>query len=319
MQLQPEGEHQLSWKNEWYFQCISCNWEKPISELDPVGFLCEKCNDLLQIVMKEKFPKREELFPKDVQISVWKYSRALPVKKKVSLGEGGMTVALARAMDSNAKILVCASTGNTSASLAAYAASAGLKSAVLVPEGKVARGKLVQALAYGAKIVKVRGSFDTALEMVEELVSNDKNFYLMNSINPFRVEGQKTAAYEIYEQLGRVPDYVVLPVGNAGNISAIWKGFKELREWGITEKLPRMVGVQAEGAAPIAEALQKGYDRPRVWKEPETKASAIRIGNPVSWKKAMNAIRESKGFALTVSDAEILESRKRLAASEGIF
>jgi threonine synthase len=340
--------------NDWYFQCISCNWEKPISQPDPVGFLCEKCNDLLQIIVKDKFPKREELFAKDVQISVWKYVTALPASKKVSLGEGGtpllksrnlgkllgarnlyikydgmnptgsfkdrgMTVALARAIESDAKILVCASTGNTSASLAAYAANAGLKSAVLVPEGKVAKGKLVQALAYGAKIIKIRGSFDAALEMIKELVTRDKNFYLMNSINPFRVEGQKTAAYEIYEQLGSVPDYVVLPVGNAGNISAVWKGFKELKEWGITDKLPSMVGVQAEGAAPIAEAIQKGYDRPRVWEEPETKASAIRIGNPVSWKKAMNAIKESKGFALTVSDAEILESRRKLAAYEGIF
>jgi len=308
----------------------------------------------LQLVLRESPPDKDELFPSNVAMSVWKYSKALPVEKRVSLGEGGtpllksrnlgevlgikelyikydglnptgsfkdrgMTVAIARAIDSHAKILVCASTGNTSASLAAYAASGGLKSAVLVPEGKVAKGKLVQAVAYGAKIIKVNGSFDTALEMVEELVSKDKNFYLMNSINPFRVEGQKTTAYEIYEQLGGVPDYVVLPVGNAGNISAIWKGFKELKEWGIAEKVPHMIGVQAEGAAPIAEAVQKGYERPRIWSEPETKASAIRIGNPVSWKKAMNAIKESEGSALTVSDSEILESRRKLAAVEGIF
>jgi len=344
----------LSSQNEWYFQCISCGWEKPISLPDPTGFFCERCGDLLQLVLRESPPDKDELFPSNVAMSVWKYSKALPVEKRVSLGEGGtpllksrnlgevlgikelyikydglnptgsfkdrgMTVAIARAIDSHAKILVCASTGNTSASLAAYAASGGLKSAVLVPEGKVAKGKLVQAVAYGAKIIKVNGSFDTALEMVEELVSKDKNFYLMNSINPFRVEGQKTTAYEIYEQLGGVPDYVVLPVGNAGNISAIWKGFKELKEWGIAEKVPHMIGVQAEGAAPIAEAVQKGYERPRIWSEPETKASAIRIGNPVSWKKAMNAIKESEGSALTVSDSEILESRRKLAAVEGIF
>ncbi|MEM3638315.1 MAG: threonine synthase [Conexivisphaerales archaeon] len=344
----------MSLQSKWYFKCIACEWEEEISAGDPPGFRCKKCNDLLQLVLKDAYPSRKELFENGNAISVWKYERALPARKKVSLGEGGtplikslnlsrelelenlyvkfeglnptgsfkdrgMTVAVARAIDTGARVLVCASTGNTSASLAAYSARAAMKAVVIVPEGKVAKGKLIQAVVYGARIVKVEGSFDAALDMVTRVVVKERKYYLMNSINPFRIEGQKTIAYEVFEQLGRVPDYVVLPVGNAGNISAVWKGFKELKEWGITDKLPAMIGVQAEGAAPIAEALQKGFDQPRVWKEPETAASAIRIGNPVSWKKAMRAIKESDGFAVTVSDSEILESRSKLASREGIF
>lgn len=339
--------------SRWYFQCISCGWENSIEENEPAGFFCPKCNDLLQLVMKDWEPARDDIFY-DAHISVWKYYRALPAEKKVTLGEGGtplikthnlskiiglrnlyvkyeglnptgsfkdrgMTVAVSRAVECNAKNLVCASTGNTSASLAAYAARAGVKASVLIPEGKVAKGKLIQAVAYGARIIKVGGNFDLALEMLTKLVSEERNAYLVNSINPFRIEGQKTAAFEIYEQLGRIPDYVFLPVGNAGNISAIWKGFKELKEWGIIDDLPVMVGVQAAGAAPIAEAIREGYEKPRPWANPETIASAIRIGNPVSWKKAMRAVKESKGNIIDVSDSEIISWKNRLASMEGIF
>ncbi len=236
-----------------------------------------------------------------------------------SFKDRGMTVAVTRARGSRAKVLVCASTGNTSASLAAYASRAKMKSAVVVPSGNVAAGKLAQAFAYGAKVVRVDGDFDKALKLTLEAASRRRELYLMNSVNPYRLEGQKTAAYEIYEQLRGVPDFVVLPVGNAGNISALWKGFKELKSWGIADRVPRMVGVQAEGAAPIAEAFSKGRENVRTWNSPETVASAIRIGNPVSWKKALVAIRESGGFSLPVSDKEILAAVRALATKEGIF
>jgi len=236
-----------------------------------------------------------------------------------SFKDRGMTVAVTRAVEAGAKVLVCASTGNTAASLAAYAARAGLRSAVILPSGKVAAGKLAQAVAHGAKLVQVEDGFDMALELTKKAVAASDELYLLNSINPYRIEGQKTAAFEIYEQLGRVPDYVVLPVGNAGNISAVWKGFRELREWGIVKEVPKLAGVQAEGASPVVEAFSKGETRVRPWKNPETVASAIRIGNPVSWKKALRAIRDSKGMALAVSDDEIVRARKELASKEGIF
>lgn len=236
-----------------------------------------------------------------------------------SFKDRGMTVAITRARQLGAKVLVCASTGNTSASLAAYAAKSGMKAAVVVPSGKVAAGKLVQAVAYGVKIVRVEGGFDRALALTREAVATDHSFYLMNSVNPFRLEGQKTVAYEVFEQLGRVPDVVVMPVGNAGNISAAWKGFRELKDWGVSEGLPRMVGVQAAGAAPIAAAVENGANEVKPWKEPETVASAIRIGQPVSWRKALNAIRQSGGMAFAVSDSEIVGARTLLATRGGIF
>jgi threonine synthase len=235
-----------------------------------------------------------------------------------SFKDRGMAVAVTRAKALGAEALVCASTGNTAASLAAYGARAGTRAVVVVPRGGVASGKLGQAFSYGARVFGVNGSFDEALELVLELVRKDSRFYLMNSINPFRIEGQKVAAFEIYEMLGRAPDYVILPVGNAGNINAIWKGFKELRAYGIARSLPRMIGVQAEGAAPIAEAFASGRQL-RPWKEPRTVASAIKIGKPVSWKKALTAIRESGGAALTVSDREILAARAELAEKEGLL
>jgi threonine synthase len=193
-----------------------------------------------------------------------------------------------------------------------------MKAVVVVPEGGVASGKLGQAFAYGAMVFGVGGTFDDALRNVMDLVKKDDSFYLMNSLNPFRIEGQKITAFEIYEQLGAVPDYIVLPVGNAGNISAIWKGFKELRAMGVTGSTPKMIGVQAEGAAPLAAAFasRKGLEP---WKEPRTVASAIRIGNPVSWKKALRAIDESGGTAVVVSDREIMGARARLSTEEGLL
>ncbi|MDG7016117.1 MAG: threonine synthase, partial [Nitrososphaerota archaeon] len=179
-------------------------------------------------------------------------------------------------------------------------------------------GKLGQAFSYGARVFGVEGNFDAALKTVFDLVRTDRRFYLVNSVNPFRIEGQKVAAYEIYEQLGGVPDYVVLPVGNAGNVSAFWKGFKELGAFGITRRLPKMVGVQAEGAAPFAEAVATGHDL-KPWLEPHTVASAIKIGNPVSWRKALAAVRESGGTTLTVTDQQILEAREELGAKEGLL
>jgi len=218
------------------------------------------------------------------------------------------------------KTVICASTGNTSASLAAYAARAGLQCIVLIPSSKIAYGKLAQAMVYGAKVVQIRGDFDQALNMVLELSEKHREIYLLNSINPYRLEGQKSLAYEICDQLNmEAPDRVVLPVGNAGNISAIWKGFTEFHKLGLIDKLPKMTGIQAEGAAPIAKAIKKGSNEIVPVKQPETIATAIRIGAPVSWKKALRAIRGSKGTAETVTDEEILEAQKMLARSEGLF
>jgi threonine synthase len=204
--------------------------------------------------------------------------------------------------------------------MSAYAARAGVTAAIIVPAGKVAAGKMVQATAFGAKIIRVDGNFDDALSMLLQTISGLPGFAGMNSVNPYRLEGQKSTAFEIYEQLGfSVPDYVVLPVGNAGNISAIWKGFKELRDFGITEKVPRMVGVQAVGASPIARAFWKGSETITPVDDPNTVASAIRIGKPASAKKALAALRESEGMALTVTDEEITAARSLLSSKEGIF
>lgn len=227
-----------------------------------------------------------------------------------SFKDRGMVMAVAKALEEDSKAIVCASTGNTSASAAAYAAKANLKCYVLIPEGKIAIGKLVQALAYGAEIIMVEGNFDQALAIVKEIVQKEA-ITLVNSINPYRLEGQKTAAFEIVDVLGGAPDIVALPVGNAGNISAYWKGFTEYRKAGKCETLPRMYGFQAAGAAPLV----KGEPV----KNPETIATAIRIGNPASWEKAMRAIRESKGIVAAVTDEEILESYQLLARKEGVF
>ncbi len=227
-----------------------------------------------------------------------------------SFKDRGMTLAISKAVEEGARAVICASTGNTSASAAAYAAKSGLKAYVLIPEGKIALGKLSQAMMHGADVIQVEGNFDAALKLVVE-ISGTYPVTLVNSINPYRIEGQKTAAFEICDVLGTPPDIHVLPVGNAGNITAYWKGYREYRDRGVTDRLPRMWGFQAEGAAPIV----RGYPVER----PETVATAIRIGNPASWKKAEAARDESGGGIEMVSDEEILAAYRLLSEKEGIF
>ena len=340
-----------------YQACIACG-EK--YGTDEIVYSCKRCGDLLEVkydydLLEAKLKKSDW---QSLPLSVWRYKDFMPIRdpsKIVSLNEGGtglhschrlvnllgvnqlyvknegenptgsfkdrgMTVGITKAVELNMKTVICASTGNTSASLAAYAAKAGLQCIVFIPSGKIAYGKLAQAMVYGAKVVQIRGNFDRALKMVLELSEKHREVYLLNSINPYRVEGQKSLAYEICDQLNREPpDRVVLPVGNAGNISAIWKGFTEFHKLGLISKLPKMTGIQAEGAAPIARAIKNGKDKIVPIDKPETIATAIRIGAPISWKKAMRAIRESGGTAETVTDEEILEAQKMLARSEGLF
>ncbi len=271
-------------------------------------------------------------------MSLWRYRDRLPVDPHVTLEEGdtplipaprlsertgcdvwlkfeganptgsfkdrGMTVAVSAAIEQGAEAVICASTGNTAASAAAYAARAGLRGAVIVPEGKIATGKLAQALMHGARVVALRGNFDQALAVVRELVERHP-IALVNSVNDFRLEGQKTAAFEICDALGEPPDVLAIPVGNAGNVTAYWKGF---REYGVA---PRMHGYQAEGAAPLVHGTRV--------ENPETVASAIRIGNPARWEEAMDAVTSSRGEIRAVSDAEILEAYRYLAGREGVF
>jgi threonine synthase len=227
-----------------------------------------------------------------------------------SFKDRGMVVAVAKALEGGSKVLMCASTGNTSASMAAYAARTGVRAIVVVPSGEIALNKLSQALMYGAKVVALKGSFDVALEAVRDLTSRYP-VALMNSVNPHRIEGQKTAAFEIVDTLGDAPDYLLLPVGNAGNITAYWKGFREYHAAGRSTRLPRMVGAQAEGAAPIVNGHPVA--------QPKTVASAIRIGNPASWEGATTARDESGGMIAAVTDTEILSAQIRLANSEGLF
>ncbi len=223
-----------------------------------------------------------------------------------SFKDRGMTVAVSQARQEGAETIICASTGNTAASAAAYAARAGLRCLVLVPEGKIALGKLAACLAYGAEVIAVEGSFDAALELVREIVARHP-IALVNSVNPWRLQGQKTAAFEICDQLGgRAPDWHCLPVGNAGNITAYWMGYQE-----YGQGLPRLLGGQAAGAAPLV--------RGEVIRQPETIATAIRIGNPARWHEALRALDESGGLITAVSDAEILQSWKWLASLEGLF
>ena len=336
---------------DWKLVCIGCG---AAAETELPDSTCRQCGDLLEIRLSRGVDRKSLFETKGP--GIWRFVGALPFSadvEPVSLGEGGtplvraerlaskvglrdlyakndgqnptgsfkdrgISVAVTRARTLGSKALVCASTGNTAASLAAYAARAGMNAVVVVPRAGVASGKLGQAFAYGARVFGIDGNFDQALATVFDLVRKDSRFYLMNSVNPFRIEGQKITAFEIYEQLGRVPDFVVLPVGNAGNISAIWKGFKELRSGGVTDSQPKMIGVQAEGAAPLAKAALSGEPF-RPLKDPQTVASAIRIGNPVSWRKALKAIGESEGRAVTVSDEEIMKAKESLAQYEGIL
>jgi threonine synthase len=227
-----------------------------------------------------------------------------------SFKDRGMVMAVAKAVEEGARSIVCASTGNTSASAAAYAARAGIEVVVLVPSGKIALGKLAQALMYGAKLVAIDGSFDAALRLVREMAETHP-ITLVNSVNPYRIEGQTTAAYEICDVLGDVPDYVCLPVGNAGNISAYWLGFRRYHERGRVEERPCMLGFQASGAAPLVSGLPVDH--------PETLATAIRIGNPASWQTAVAARDESCGLIDAVTDEEILAAWRDMAALEGVF
>lgn len=339
-----------------YLKCINCGSKYTVHEILST---CRKCDDLLEVEFnfEELENKLEKSYWKRRPISVWKYKELLPVfdeSKIVTLKEGGtplykcdklakklklrrlhvkneganptgsfkdrgMTVGVTKALELNVKTVACASTGNTAASLAAYSAKVGLRCIVLIPSGKIAMGKLAQAMMYGADVIAIKGNFDAALEMVVE-ASKRFGLYLLNSINPFRIEGQKTAAFEICDQLGwQPPDRIILPVGNAGNISSYWKGLKEIRKLGIIGKLPKMTGIQASGANPIAKAIATDSENIKPVKEPETIATAIRIGKPVNWKRALRAIRESKGTAETVTDHEIISAQKLLARTEGIF
>lgn len=272
----------------------------PVMEKTPVVTLHEGNTPLVRADrLRDAHVRGVELF--------LKYEGANPTG---SFKDRGMTVALSKALEEGATAVICASTGNTSASAAAYAARAGCRAIVVVPKGKVALGKLSQAIIHGASLIQLEGNFDKALEIVKEVAEKFPVAWV-NSVNPFRIEGQKTAAFELCDQLEGNPDVVFIPVGNGGNISAYWKGFREYQKAGRVDRLPRMIGWQAEGAAPLV--------RGRVVENPETVASAIRIGNPANWKPALAAIEESQGEIGTISDAEILNAYQQVAQLEGIF
>jgi threonine synthase len=272
----------------------------PVSDSTPVIALGEGNTPLIHS------PRLSEIVGRDCSVYI-KYEGLNPTG---SFKDRGMTVAVSKAVEQKARALICASTGNTSASAAAYAARAGLPAVVILPAGKIASGKLVQAVAYGARIVAIDGNFDDALRLVREL-GNRGDFAVVNSINPDRIAGQKTAAYEIVDTLGDAPRVHILPVGNAGNITAYWAGYREYAQAGKATRTPVMLGFQAAGSAPIF------YDK--VIEHPETIASAIRIGNPASWKSARAALEESAGAVDIVTDEKILEAQSWLASSEGIF
>ncbi len=271
----------------------------PISDKTPVVTLNEGNTPLIHA------PRLSELAHADVFL---KFEGLNPTG---SFKDRGMTLALSKAKEDGAKIVICASTGNTSAAAAAYAAKAGLRCVVLIPEGKIALGKLSQALIHHAKVIAIKGNFDVALTIIREL-SSLESVAVVNSINPFRIEGQKTGAFEVCDQLGgKAPDYHVIPVGNAGNITAYWKGYKEYHQKGNISSRPVMLGFQAKGAAPIVLG--------KIVQKPETIATAIRIGNPAGWKTALAARDESGGKIDAVTDKEILKAYKWLAENEGIF
>jgi len=272
----------------------------PVTERTPIISLNEGSTPLIHS------PRLSELVGRGCNVYL-KYEGLNPTG---SFKDRGMTVALSKAIESGARAVICASTVNTSAAAAAYAARAGVACIVLLPAGKIAFGKLAQAFMYGARVVSIKGNFDDALRLVRE-IGQTEPIAIVNSINPHRLQGQKTAAFEIIEELGDAPDFHLLPVGNAGNIPAYWLGYEEFRSHARSSRLPKMIGFQAAGAAPIFLG--------RAVKKPETVASAIRIGNPASWELATNAIEKSSGAIDIVSDEEILSAQRWLAANEGIF
>ena len=331
-------------------------WDCGCDVDDPTVNTCPRCGGLLTVKMdleavKEKRP--EDLRSKP--LGVWRYSDFLPVDpaNAVSIQEGGtplystkalgaeigipdlyvkyeganptgsfkdrgMTVGVSHAVELGMKVVGCASTGNTSASLAAYAAKAGLKCAVFLPSGKVAAGKLAQAMFFGAKVLSIDGNFDDALALARKM-AEEKKLYLLNSINPYRPEGQKSVLFEIFDQLQfGMPDRIVVPVGNAANIWAVYKALTELKEVGWIDRMPMLTGIQAEGAMPVASAFGRKEKDFVPERNPETIATAIRIGNPVSGRKALRAIYDTGGYSTSVTDEEILAAQKLLGRREGV-
>ncbi|SEH17011.1 threonine synthase [Natronorubrum sediminis] len=333
-----------------WLECIECG--ETFAPFDDIRYTCDECDGLLE-VRYDELPTFDDFEGR----GVWRYADALPFDEGVSIQEGdtplyevprleddigvealrikhegmnptgsfkdrGMTVGVRVAKELGVGRLACASTGNTSAALAAYGSRGGMETLVLLPAGKVAAGKIAQASLHGARILEVDDNFDTCLDFVQELASRGEA-YLLNSLNPFRLEGQKTIGLEILEgflaDYDTVPDRIVLPVGNAGNTSALYKAFRELVQAGELAEadVPKLTGVQAEGAAPMVEAIENGADEVRRWDDVETRATAIRIGNPVNAPKALPGIRETDGTAVSVSDEEITAAQRDLAG-EGI-
>lgn len=272
----------------------------PVSEATPVVTLLEGNTPLI----------RAERLAREIGGDVDLYLKYEGLNPTASFKDRGMTMAISKAKENGAEVVVCASTGNTSASAAAYAARTGLKCVVLLPNGKIALGKLAQALMYGATTIAIEGNFDDALRIVRELGETGK-VEVVNSVNPVRIEGQKTASFEVVDQLGQAPDFHFLPVGNAGNITAYWRGYTEYHAAGKATATPRMFGFQAANAAPLVEGTPV--------ENPQTVATAIRIGNPASWDGAMNAINDSNGHIGKVTDEEILAAYKLAARTEGVF
>ncbi|WP_096394254.1 threonine synthase [Halorubrum trapanicum] len=341
-----------------WLACIEC--DETFAPFDDVRYTCDDCGGLLEVRYADP-PTFDEFgagAPSDgPDRGVWRYREALPFDLGVTLPEGdtplhrvprieesvgvdalrikhegmnptgsfkdrGMTVGVRVAQELGVGALACASTGNTSAALAAYGGRGDMETLVLLPQGKVAAGKVAQASLHGARILEVDGNFDACLDIVQELAARGEA-YLLNSLNPFRLEGQKTIGFEIleafYADYGAFPDRIVLPVGNAGNTSALYKGFRELVQSGAlaVDEVPKLTGVQAEGAAPMVEAIEEGNDEIRRWEEVETRATAIRIGNPVNAPKAIPGIRNTGGTAVAVSDEAITDAQRDLA-EEGV-
>ena len=331
-------------------------WDCGAEVEDPFVNTCPRCGGLLTVKME--LEKVKEMKPQDLRstpIGVWRYAPFMPVDPahKVSIQEGGtplyptkalgaeigventfvkfeglnptgsfkdrgMTMGVSHAKELGAKVVGCASTGNTSAALAAYAAKAGMKCAVFLPSGKVAMGKLAQALFFGAKVLSIDGNFDDALALARKM-ADERKLYLLNSINPYRPEGQKSVLFEIMDQLNyEVPDRIILPVGNADNIWAVYKALTELEEVGWIDKMPMLTGIQAEGTAPVARAFAAKENNFEPEHNPETIATATRLGNPVSGRKALKAIYSTGGYCTTVNDDEIIKAQQLLGRREGV-